>query len=355
MKPKKVAIVAEWLTSRGGAERVVKTLLEIFPKADLYTTVFNQNVFPELKNRHPKTSFLQKIPFCRKRHQSLPPLLLSAIKSLDLKNHDLIITSSSSIGKGIKKPKGAIHICYCHTPMRYVWQPEIDNRLIKFPFGKYFINYLKKWDLNTNSSVDFFLCNSKYTQERIKKFYQRDAEVIYPPVEIKKNPQRQIKKDYYLCISRLVPYKRIDLAIRAANRLKKKLIICGNGPERKKLQSIAGKTIKFAGEVSESQKNKYLSEARALIFPTEEDFGIVPIEAMSFGTPVIAYNKGGAQESVINYKTGILFKKQSVSALTEAIKEFEKLTFDPKAIRRHSLKFSKDIFIKKIKKFIEKI
>jgi glycosyltransferase involved in cell wall biosynthesis len=355
MKPKKVAIIAEWLTWRGGAESVVDALLEAFPEADLFTTAYNDKKLPEYKSKHPRVSFLDKIPVVRHKHQLVPPLLLKAIESLDLSGYDLIISSSSAIGKGIKKPKNCIHVCYCHTPMRYVWQPELDNRLVRIPFGKFFLNYLKKWDLKSNKSVDYFLTNSNFTKDRIRRCYNREAEVIYPPVDIEDKFKISKKSDFYLCLGRLIPYKMVDLAVQACNELGKQLIVAGDGPDSNKLKSEANENIKFTGRVSNSQKNDLLQKAKALIFPAEEDFGIVPVESMSHGTPVIAYSKGGVIESVIDKKTGIFFNKQTVSSLKEAIREFEKTKFDTQKIRDHSLGFSKSRFINEIKDFIYKI
>ncbi len=230
MHQAKIAIVAEWLTSRGGAEKVVAELIKIFPKAQVLTTVFNKDVFPELVEKKPITSFLQKIPVLNRHHQKLGALMPRAIESLDLRGFDIIISSSSAFGKGIKRPRGAVHICYCHTPIRYVWQSDLDRRLSRLPLSKIAISALKKWDLKSNKTVDYFITNSNYTAERIKKFYNRDALVIYPPVEIIK-PQLCAKEDYYLAISRLVGYKRFDLAIDACEQLGKKLIIAGDGPE----------------------------------------------------------------------------------------------------------------------------
>lgn len=355
MKPKKVAIVAEWLTWRGGAEVVVDALLELFPEADFFTTAYNDKAMPEYKNRHPHVSFLNKIPIVKRRHQLVPPLLLKAIASLDLSGYDLIISSSSAIGKGINKPEGATHVCYCHTPMRYVWQPELDNRLVRIPFGKFFINYLKKWDLKTNEGVDYFLTNSNFTRARIKKHYKRDATVIYPPVPINKEFRKCEKQDYYLCLGRLIPYKKFNLAIEACNELGKKLIIAGEGPELENLKHLANENVIFAGRVDNKEKSELLANAKALIFPSEEDFGIVPVESMGYGTPVIAYNKGGAKESIIDQVTGIFFENQTVPSLVDAIKRSEKMTFDQEKIRKRSLDFTKDKFTQEVKKFIEKI
>ncbi|OQA53295.1 MAG: GDP-mannose-dependent alpha-(1-6)-phosphatidylinositol monomannoside mannosyltransferase [candidate division WS2 bacterium ADurb.Bin280] len=354
MYPKRVAIVAEWLTWRGGGESVLDELLEIYPEAKLFTTVYNAEKLPEYKKYDVKTSFLQKIPFVNKKHQLVPPLLLKAIESLDLNGFDLIISLSSAIGKGIKKPVGSVHVCYCHTPMRYVWQSEIDNRLTKIPFGKYFINYLKQWDLKTNLGVDFFIANSANTSQRIKKFYKRESTVINPPVKIIKTANCK-KKNFYLCLGRLIPYKRIDLAVQAFNENGEELLIAGDGPELRNLKKIAKKNIKFLGRVSNKQKYQLIRETKALIFPGEEDFGIVPVEAISQATPVIAYARGGAKEILKDGITGILFESQDKESIAEALKRFERTKFKSELLVEEAKKFSSDIFQIKIKKFIKNI
>ncbi len=303
MKPKKLAVVAEWLTWRGGGESVLDAILETFPEADLFTTVYNEKKLPEYKKFSPQTTFLQKIPLINQKHQLVPPLLLKAIESIDLTGYDLIISLSSAIGKGIRKPENAVHVCYCHTPMRYLWQPGIDNRLVRLPFGKYFINYLKRWDLESNKGVALSITNSKYTAERIWRCYKRKADVIYPPVELCEETLTK-KEDFYICLGRLISYKKFDLAVEAFNGLGKKLIVAGDGPEAKYLKSIAKSNINFTGRINRKEKTKLLSQAQALIFPAEEDFGIVPVEAMAHGTPVIAFSKGGVTESVVEGKTG---------------------------------------------------
>jgi glycosyltransferase involved in cell wall biosynthesis len=238
--------------------------------------------------------------------------------------------------------------------MRYVWQPEIDNRLISKPFGKLFLNYLKNWDLKTNKNVDYFLTNSKTVQARIKKFYGRNATVIYPPVSLNNNKPLP-KEDYYLMLGRLIPYKKVDLAIKACQKEKVKLLVAGDGPEKSYLERIASDNIKFLGRVNNEEKLDLLLKAKALIFPGEEDFGIVPIEALSSGTPVIAYGKGGATEYIKDGKNGILFKEQSIESLTEALKKFDRIEFDKRYIIKSATKFSKDRFKNEIKEFIERI
>lgn len=354
MKPKKIAVVAEWLTWRGGGESVLDEILNIFPEATLFTTVYNEKNLPEYKKFKPKTSFLQKVPIVNKKHQALPPLLLKAISSLDLTGYDLIISLSSAIGKGITKPKESIHVCYCHTPMRYVWQTDIDDRLIRIPFGRFFINYLKAWDLKTNKSVDYFIANSQNTADKIKLFYHRDSSIIHPPVELER-PLQRAKTGFYLCLSRLVPYKRFDLAVEAFNQNGEKLIIAGDGPESAKLSKIAKDNIKFLGRVDRKKKLELLCEANALIFPAEEDFGIVPIEAMSQGTPVIAFGKGGAKETVDGPVSGLFFENQSSHSINEAIEKFKRTTFDKNRIIAQSKKFASEVFRKKMIEFIKNI
>lgn len=351
----KVAIVPEWLTSRGGAELVVDELIKIFPKAQIFTTIFNPKVFPELIDKKPITSYLQKIPFLNRRHQLLLPFLPRAIESLDLSGYDIIISSSSAIGKGIRRPKGSIHLCYCHTPMRYVWQSDVDKRLLKIPFGNLLIKKLKKWDLKRNEDVDYFIANSNFTAQRINKYYDRDSIVIYPPVKMLESNSAYQKEDYYLAISRLVEYKRFDLAIMACEKLGKKLIIAGDGPQYKSLKVMSGENVSFVGRVDNNVKNRLIAKAKAIIFPAEEDFGIVPIEAMSLGTSVIGFNKGGTAESVIDKKTGVLFKKQTVDDLVSAIERFENSTFNTNDLKNQAQKFSNNIFDKKLLELINRI
>lgn len=357
MKPKKIAIVAEWLTSRGGAEEVVYELCRLFPKADIFTTVFNPSKHPELEGKKITASFLKRIPVINKKHQLALPLLPRAISSLDLSGYDLIISSSSAFGKGIKKSKDAKHICYCHTPMRYVWEPDLDSRLIRLPFGKRIIKALKKWDLSTNDSVDVFIANSQNTAKKIKKFYNRDSVVVYPPVETEQiiNYKSGDKEDYYFAISRLIPYKRIDLAIRACETLKKRLLVAGSGDELNNLKKISGEFTTFLGRVNDNKKIKLYKEAKATIFCAEEDFGIVPVESLAAGTPVIGYGKGGILEVVTSQDLGILFEEQTLKSLIKAIREFEKKKFDKKVLEESSRRFSKNNFNKSILNIIKEL
>jgi len=358
MKPRKIAIVAEWLTSRGGAEGVVDNLLQIFPDADLYTSVFNEKTLPEYAKLKPKTSFLQKIPWLNRKHQLVAPLLPFAMRRMKLSGYDLIISSSSSVGKFIQKDIGTIHVCYCHTPMRYAWETKTDPRIIKLPFGKFFVRLLKKWDIESNKGVDFFISNSQYTASRIKKFYNRDATAIYPPVVINENyPSVKENNDFYFAISRLVSYKRIDLAIDACIKLNRNLIVAGDGAELENLKKLAQghNNIKILGKVSNKQKDNLYKAARAVIFPADEDFGIVPIEANSFGTPVVAFNRGGCRETIQDGINGVLFERQTTQSICEAIEKLEKIKFNSVEIIKSAKKFSAENFQNNIKVFIESI
>ncbi len=358
MKPKKVAIVAEWLTSRGGAENVIFELAQTFPKADIFTTVINKKLFPEFKNRKVTSTFLQNIPFINKKHQLALPLLPRAIASIDLSGYDLIISSSSAFGKGIEKPNTSYHICYCHTPMRWVWEPERDNRLSKLPFKNYIIKILKKWDLKSNKGVDLFIANSHNTASKIKLYYKQDAKVVYPPIDTNyliKNTRLSKKDDYYFAISRLIPYKRIDLAIKACSKLNKRLIIAGTGPEESYLKSISSKNVVFLGHIDQKDKIKYYKGAKATIFCADEDFGIVPVESLACGTPVIAYKKGGVLEIIDDEVNGILFEEQTIESLAKAIEKFERTDFSQKTLQQSSSKFDKMNFRREILTTIEKI
>lgn len=357
MSPRKVAIVAEWLTSRGGAEEVVYELSKIFPEADVFTTVYNREKHLELAGKKVTASFLRNIPIINKKHQFALPLLPRAISSLDLRGYDLIISSSSAFGKGIKKPQGAKHICYCHTPMRYVWEPELDERLIRLPLGKKIISILKKWDLETNKSVDVFVANSENTSNKIKKFYNRDSTVIYPPVDTEQivNSPAERKEDFYFAISRLIPYKRIDLAIKACEILGKRLLVAGSGEQLNQLKKLAGKNTEFLGRVENSKKIELYKKAHATIFCSEEDFGIVPVESLAAGTPVIGYKKGGILEVINDESLGVLFDKQTPQSVAQAIRKLETRKFDKKKLAESSKRFSKDRFEQSLKKIINKL
>ena len=359
LKDPKIAIVCDWLTNRGGAERVIYAIHQMFPDAPIYTTLFNKNLH-EFKNAKIITSYLQKIPFASKRHQFFLPLMPQIFESFNLDEYDIVISSSHACAKGIiTKPK-TLHVCYCHSPMRYVWDnaktyiKEYEmNPILKF-IAKPFLHRIRLWDKLAAARPDHYISNSEFIKEKIKKFYKRDSEVIHPPVDTQKFQISNEPKTYYLAIGRLTPYKKFSLLLDVFNGLNEKLIIVGKGVEYKKLKSMASKNIEFLGHVSESELANLYANAKALIFPQEEDFGITPLEAMASGTPVIAYKAGGALETVIPGVTGIFFDKQDPISIEAAIYKFEKMhdKFDPEKIKKHAEKFSIENFAVKISDFL---
>ncbi len=357
----KIAIVADWLTSRGGAEKVVITLANLFPNADIFTSVFNPKLFPELDNRKVVTSFLQKM-FLGKKHQLWPHLRPRAFEQLNLDNYDIVISSASAEAKGIITKPETMHICYCHTPTRYYWShyhyylsnPEygVFNSLIKFLMPK-MIHKLRLWDRLAADRVDVFMANSKTTSQRIKKYYERESRVIYPPVEANKFSISRELDDYYLIVGRQTGYKRTDIAIDAFNHLGLPLKIIGAGPALRKWMLKARKNIEFLGRASDEDVQKHMSRCQALIFPQEEDAGIVPLEVMASGRPVIAYGAGGATETVVDKVTGVFFDDQTPQSLIKAIKSFRDIKWKPHTIREHALGFDNSIFRSKIKNFVK--
>ena len=355
----KTAIVHEWFVNYAGSERVVESFKNLFPDADVFALVdFLDDEQREiiLKGCKAKTTFIQSLPFAKKKHRDYLPLFPTAIEKFNLLDYDLILSSSHSVAKGIKTNKNQMHVCYCHSPMRYAWDSANEYlKGFKGSIAKLFINYLKKWDLKSAESVTYFIANSNYIAEKISRIYNRTADVIYPPVDVDKFMLSNRKEDFYLTASRLVPYKRIDLVINAFNQMpERKLILIGSGPESEKLRKIANSNIEFIAHQSAEKLGEYMQKAKAFVFAAEEDFGIIVVEAMSCGTPVIALNKGGTAESVLNGKTGILFNKQNHASIVKAIDEFEKMegVFNPQIIREYSFKFSRKLFEENLRKFV---
>ena len=355
----KLAIVHDYLNQFGGAERVVEVLHEIFPEAPIYTSIYDKEAMPDsFETMDIRTSFMQNLPGVMKHFRKYLIFYPFAFERFDLKTYDLILSSSSAWAKGIKKRSDALHICYCYTPMRFAWMYETYIEREEFgPIIRFIlpgiIQRIKMWDIRTSGGVDYFIAISKAVAERIKKFYGRDSTIIYPPIDTSKFKLRAVDKDYYLIVSRLNPYKRIDIAVEAFNKLKQPLKIIGQGPDLKRLKKMAGSNIEFVGKVSDEKLAQYYGECKALIFPGEEDFGITPLEANSAGRPVVAYKAGGALDTVIGGETGIFFEKQTPESLAQAIERFEKIRFNKDRIREHALKFGKEVFKTKIKKFVE--
>ena len=354
----KVVIVADWLTNMGGGEKVTEEICKTFGNVPIYTTVVNRDkLSPYLAKADIHPSKLQGKSEKVLDHKKYFPKMPRTFKHMEIEPCDVLISSSSSCAKMVKVPEGAIHICYCHTPMRYAWvmEKEYLHTLSwwKRPLAKVLLAYMRRQDLKTTKGVDYFVANSNCVKDRIKKYYGREATVIYPNVDISSFPLNSISDDYYVVASRLVYYKRIDLAIRACSELNKSLIVVGDGPEIGKLKKIAGPSVTFMGRVDDETLVAEISQSKAFLFPGEEDFGIAPIEAMAAGKPIIAFAKGGALETIIDGKTGVYFKEQTVESLKEAILKFEQMTFDPVYINEHAKKFASNVFDKKIKAFVE--
>jgi glycosyltransferase involved in cell wall biosynthesis len=360
----KTAIVHDWLVSYGGAELVLEEIYKLFP-SPIYTLLYDSSKFSEsfLGSAEVYTSFIQKLPFSKKFYRYYLPLFPLAVEQFDLSEYDLIISSSHAVAKGILRHSRQVHICYCHTPMRYAWD-LYHQYMLHLGMGKLlarvFLHYIRLWDYVSAQRVDHFIANSLFVANRIKKLYGREAEVIYPPVDTEffSEPKRCASEDYYITVSRLVPYKKVEIIISAFSSLKdRKLIVVGDGPDYKRLKELAGKNVEFLGHVSKEQLKVYLSKAKAFVYMAEEDFGIAMVEAQACGVPVIAYGKGGASEVVIDGKTGILFWDQSKDALVQAINKFEKLAdkFSSEDIQKNAERFSRSTFRTKFKAFVEKV
>ncbi len=343
----RVAIVHYWLVSMRGGEKVVEALCDMYPDADIFTLVYDESRVSEKIRRHKIfTSFLQRIPGAAKTYQSLLPLMPFALESFNLTGYDLIISSESGPAKGIIPPPRATHICYCHSPMRYLWDhyhfyrshAGLASRLILPMLAP----MLRSWDVNTSMRVDRFVANSHHVCDRIGKYYRRPATVVYPPVNVDDFTPAPSTEDFYLCAGQLVPYKRIDLAVKAFTRMNRQLVVIGEGSEAEGLKRIAGPSITFLGRTPFPILREKLARCRALVFPGEEDFGMVPVEAMASGRPVIAYGSGGALETVAPGVTGVLFDQQSVDALIKAVIDFEAMQhrFHPETLQAHAEQFS---------------
>jgi len=363
----KIAIVHDYLNQYGGAERVVEVLHEIFPEAPIYTSVYLPDNLPDsFKQMDIRTTFMQGFPFIDKLYKKYLMFYPFAMRNLNVKKYDLIISSSSSFAKGVKKGKNALHICYCYTPTRFIWyydfyiKKERFNKITSFLLPL-FIRFLKRWDLKVIKGVDKFIAISKNIQEKINKCYNRDSVIIYPPVDLSKfnilDYGNEDKGDYFLIVSRLNSYKNLDLVVKAINKVSLNLKIIGTGPYRQELERISNgnKKIEFLGRVTDEELKRYYAGCRALIFPGEEDFGISPLEAQALGRPVIAFAKGGALETVINGETGLFFNEDNEDSLAAAIEYFIKIEnkFDTSKIRNHALKFDKEIFKSNFKKYID--
>jgi len=356
----KVALLHDYLNQAGGAERVLLALSELYPDAPIYTLIHDKKRLSGFENRDIRTSFLQKMPFASSKIRWYLPLMPVAIEQLDLSGYDVVISSTSALIKGALTHPQTLHICYCHTPTRYLWSEahqyskEIKEGRLAKPFLPWLLNKLRLWDQVAAQRVNHFIANSHFIAQRIKNYYNRESTVIYPPVDTQNFYISKEPGNYYLLISRLKPYKKVDLAIQAFNKLNIPLKIIGIGEEEDKLRKMAKPNIEFLGAVSEEDKRKYLSECLALIHPQIEDFGLTAIEAMASGRPVIAYAGGGALETVIDGQTGKFFDEQAWEALIDTILKFKPQAYNPQAIKNYAEKFNTQIFYAQIQDFIAK-
>jgi glycosyltransferase involved in cell wall biosynthesis len=342
----------------GGAERVAEAMHESFPSAPMYTTVALPQSLPErLRTADIRTSPLQHLPAMDRRFRHYFMLYPFAVENFDLSQYDLIFSSSSGYAKGVRRRRNAIHVCYCHTPMRWVWR--YDDYVARERFGNFsrallpmMLWPLRKWDLRASQQPNYYIANSRLVANRIKKIYGREAHVIPPPIDVNRFHMSNEIDDYYLVLSRLMAYKRIDLAIEACKRMNRRLIVIGDGPDRERLEKLGDDRIEFLGRQPDKIVNYYAARCRALLFPGEEDFGMAPLEANAAGRPVIAYRAGGAVETVEDQVTGIFFDQASSVSLAEAIEKFEGLRFDQYTLRRHAERFDRTVFSFRVLQFL---
>jgi glycosyltransferase involved in cell wall biosynthesis len=363
----KIAIVHDWLVVSGGAEKVLQHIIECFPQADIFAIVDFLEDRACLRGRPVQTSFIQRLPFARKRYRGYLPLMPLAIEQLDLSGYDLIISSSHAVAKGVLTGPDQMHVSYVHSPIRYAWDLQHqylrESGLasgIKSAMARAMLHYMRGWDARSANGVDHLIANSQFIARRIKKAYQRESTVIYPPVDFNGLTLCTEKEDFYITASRMVPYKRMDLIVKAFSQTpERRLIVIGDGPEMKRIAAVAGRNVTILGYQSFEILHDHLRRARAFVFAAEEDFGISIVEAQACGTPVIAFGKGGALESVVGLPheraTGVFFREQTIESLIEAVNRFEKNVryFDPRHCRRNAERFSAENFKAKLTSFVE--
>ncbi len=381
MKTMKIAIIHDWLTGMRGGEKCLEVICKLYPSADLFTLLHVPGkVSPVIESHRIHTSFIQNLPFSKSKYRYYLPLMPFAIETFDLKEYDLILSSSHCVAKSVKPGPNSLHICYCHTPMRYIWD-QFDQYFGKGKSSwlsatvmKLLRPWLQRWDIKTSRRVNNFIANSRHVQKRIKKYYGKESTIIHPPVdtELFTPDQAEGKGDYFLIVSAFAPYKRLDLAVEAFNQLGLPFFVVGEGQDGKRLKEMAKPNIKFEGWLNNAQIRSHFSRSRAFVFCGEEDFGITLLEAQAMGRPVIAFGRGGALETVIpdsqtwkpeteipksctSQPTGVFFYEQTPEALINAIKHFESIEsqFDPNAIREHAQKFDLSVYTDRMKNFID--
>ncbi|MDP2897038.1 MAG: glycosyltransferase [bacterium] len=356
IQPKRVAIVHDWLNGMRGGERTLEAILELFPRADIFTLLLDrEKISDTIGQRKITTSLIQRLPLAQSKYRYLLPLFPKAVESFDLSGYDLVISTSHCVAKGACPPDGAMHVCYCFSPMRYVWvfQEEYFGRgPVRRMLLRPVLDWLKRWDRRTSQRVHHFVAISKTVAERIARFYGRDSTVIHPPVDTTFFTPGGEQQDFFLMVSALVPYKRADLAIRAFNELRLPLVVVGDGPDYPRLKAMAGGTVSFRGWVSDDEVREAYQGCHALVFPGVEDFGLTPVEAQACGKPVIAFGEGGVTESVREGVTGLFFREQTVDALVAAVRAFQTMPFEPARARQNSLRFSREVFKERLKDYI---
>ena len=357
----RIAMFQDYLAQHGGAERVTEAIHQALPTADLHTTLaVPEKLSPYLRQLNPKTTWMQTLPAKSKLYRHYFLFYPLAVESTHLENYDLIVSSCCGYAKGVKKSPEAVHVCYCHNPMRWVWRfneymaRETFNRPTKAALH-WMVQGLKRWEMQAATRPDYFIANSNIVAKRLKASFNREAIVIEPPIETSRFSISKEVDDYYLILARLVSYKRIDLAVEACTRTGRRLVVVGSGPDRARLEAMAGPTVQFLGRRPDEEVNRLASRCRALIFPGEEDFGMAPLEINAAGRPVIAYGAGGATETVIPELNGVLFYEQSANALIAALDDFESKNWNPVAIRRHAQRYDVKVFQERLLRFLSEV
>jgi glycosyltransferase involved in cell wall biosynthesis len=357
----KIAVVHDNFAQMGGAERVAEELYQLLPGATLHTTLaVPQLLSPGLRNARMRTTWMQHLPALKRYFRHYFLLYPLAIEGMNLSGYDLVVSNCFGYAKGVRKRAGAVHVCYCHTPMRWVWR--YDEYSARAGFGgvtrrllPWLLSGLKRWDLRASKRPDYFIANSQFVADRIKRAYGREATVIPPPIDVSRFQIAETTGDYYLVLSRLLAYKRIDLAVAACTRLNRPLVVIGDGPARAQLEKLAGPTVKFLGWQSDEAVARYAARCRGLLFPGEEDFGMTPLEVNAAGRPVIAYRSGGALETVVEGHTGVFFDEPTTDSLVQAIADFETHSWDAQALRHHAEKFSSAVFAARWTEFLNSV
>lgn len=359
----RVAFVHEWLVKPAGSEKVLEAMLSLFPEAPVYTLVYDPKGFEASPiARHPvHTSFLDRLPLARRKYPLYLPLMPMAVEAFDLSGYDLVVSSTHAVAKGVITGPDQLHIAYVHTPVRYAW--DLEGEYLRGlpasakPLARLVLHYLRLWDQASALRPDLLLANSRFVARRVAKVYRREAQVLYPPVEVDRFRPREDREEFYLTVSRLVPYKRVDLIVEAFRRLERPLVVIGDGPERKRLEEAAMgvPNIRFLGRQPDAVLRNHMERCRAFVFAALEDFGIAPVEAMAAGAPVIAYGRGGVAESVVEGETGVFFPEQTPEALVEAVLRFEEKAgnFHPQRSRERAEAFSKERFLREFSKVVE--